>query len=457
MDLVIKDGTIVTATESYRADIAVDGETIALIGRNLSGDEVIDASGMFVMPGGVDPHTHMELPFMGTVSADDFRTGTIAAACGGTTTIIDFAIQGPGQTLREALEIWLERARGKASIDYGMHVAIGAMDDERMAEMGDMVKIGVPSFKIFMAYKGTFMVDDETLFRSLLRAKEIGGLITVHAENGDVLHYLINKYVAEGKKEPIWHALSHPPEAEAEATHRAVVLAGMTGAPLYVVHMTCAAALEALKAGRAEGFKVYGETCPQYLMFTMDRYREPGFEGAKYVMSPPLRAEGNPEALWKGLASGGLQAVGTDHCPFNFVGQKEMGRDDFSKIPNGMPGVETRLPLLYHFGVNEGRFSINRFVELVSTGPARLFGLLPRKGAIVVGADADLVIWDPSKEHRLTRENLHMNVDHSPYEEITVKGYPALVLQRGKVIVRENEFVGEVGAGKFLKRSPIRL
>ncbi|MFQ6090136.1 MAG: amidohydrolase family protein, partial [Candidatus Bipolaricaulia bacterium] len=252
-------------------------------------------------------------------------------------------------------------------------------------------------------------------------------------------------------------ALSHPPEAEAEATHRAVVLAGMTGAPLYVVHMTCAAALEALKAGRAEGFKVYGETCPQYLMFTMDRYREPGFEGAKYVMSPPLRAEGNPEALWKGLASGGLQAVGTDHCPFNFVGQKEMGRDNFSKIPNGMPGVETRLPLLYHFGVNEGRFSINRFVELVSTGPARLFGLLPRKGAIVVGADADLVIWDPSKEHRLTRENLHMNVDHSPYDEITVKGYPALVLQRGKVIVQENEFVGQVGAGKFLKRSPIRL
>jgi len=457
MDLVIKNGTIVTATECYQADVGVEGETIALIGRNLAGDEIIDAEGMYVMPGGIDPHTHLELPFMGSVSADDFRTGTIAAACGGTTTIVDFAIQGAGQTLREALDIWLEKAAGKASIDYGMHIAIGAMDDERMAEMGDMVDVGVTSFKIFMAYKGSLMVDDETLFRSLLRAKEIDGLILVHAENGDVLNYLINKHVAEGKTEPIWHALSHPPEAEAEAAHRAIVMAGMTGAPLYIVHMSAAAALEALKAGRAKGFRVYGETCPQYLMFTMEKYDEPDFEGAKYVMSPPLREKGNPEALWKGLAGGDLQTVGTDHCPFNFVGQKDMGKDDFSKIPNGMPGIETRLPLIYHFGVNEGRFSINRFVELVATGPARLFGLLPRKGAIVIGADADLVLWDPDKERQLTQENLHMNVDHSPYEDVTVKGYPSLVLQRGKVIVKEDKFVGDVGAGQFLKRSPIHL
>jgi dihydropyrimidinase len=457
MDLVIKNGLVVTATESYQADIGVDGGTIALIGRNLAGKEVIDADGMLVMPGGVDPHTHMELPFMGSVSADDFRTGTIAAACGGTTTIIDFAIQGAGQTLHEALDIWLKKAEGKACIDYGMHVAVGAMDDERMVEMGDLVELGVSSFKVFMAYKGSFMVDDETLFRSLLRAKEIGALIAVHAENGDVLNYLINKHVAEGKKEPIWHALSHPPEAEAEATHRAVVMAGMTGAPLYVVHMTNAGALEALKTGRAKGFKVYGETCPQYLMFSMEKYEEPDFEGAKYVMSPPLREKEDAEALWKGLASGDIQAVGTDHCPFNFVGQKDMGKDDFSKIPNGMPSVETRLPLLYHFGVNEGLFSVNRLVELVATGPARLFGLLPRKGTISIGADADLVIWDPNKEHRLTKENLHMNVDYSPYDDVTVKGYPALVLQRGKVIVRDNQFVGEVGAGQFLKRNPIHL
>lgn len=457
MDLIIKNGMVVTATESYRADIGVDGGTIALIGRDLSGEEVIDAAGMLVLPGGVDPHTHMELPFMGSISADDFRTGTIAAACGGTTTIIDFAIQGAGQTLRQALDIWLKKAEGKACIDYGMHVAIGAMDDERIAEMGDMVGLGVPSFKVFMAYKGSFMVDDETLFRALLRAKEIGGLIAVHAENGDILHYLINKHVAEGKREPMWHARSHPPEAEAEATHRAVVMAGMTGAPLYVVHMTAGDALEALKAGRAKGFKVFGETCPQYLMFSVEKYAEPGFEGAKYVMSPPLREKGDAEALWKGLAGGDLQAVGTDHCPFNFVGQKDMGKDDFSKIPNGMPSVETRLPLLYHFGVNQGRFSVNRFVELVATGPARLFGLLPRKGTISVGADADLVLWDPNKEHRLTRESLHMNVDYSPYEDVTVRGYPALTLQRGKVIVRNNQFVGDVGAGQFLKRSPIHL
>lgn len=454
MDLVIKNGNIATATETYQADIGVDSGTIALIGRDLSGDEVIDASGMYVMPGGIDPHTHMELPFMGSVSADDFKTGTIAAACGGTTTIIDFAIQGEGQTLREALDIWLDKAKDKASIDYGMHVAIGDMNDERMAEMGDLAADGVTSFKVFMSYKGVFMVDDETLLRSLLRAKEIGAMITVHAENGDVIAYLTNKHVAEGRKEPVWHARSHPPEAEAEATHRGIVLAGMTGAPIYFVHLSAAEALEAVKAGRAQGFRVYAETCPQYLMFSADKYEEPNFEGAKFVMSPPLRPKGNAEKLWKGLASGDLQSTGTDHCPFNFVGQKDMGKDDFSKIPNGMAGVEIRLPILYHFGVNEGLFSVNRFVELVSTGPARLFGLLPRKGTIAVGADADLVLWDPNKEYRLTKENLHMNVDHSVYDDVTVKGYPSLVLQRGQIIVRNNEFVGQVGAGQYLKRGP---
>ena len=457
MDLVIKNGTIVTATETYRADIGIQGESIALIGHDLEGNETIDAKGLYVMPGGIDPHTHMELPFMGTVSADDFRTGTIAAACGGTTTIIDFAIQRTGQTLRQALEIWQQRAGGKVCVDYGLHMAIGSIDNERIAEMEDMAEEGVPSFKIFLAYKGNYMVDDETLFRTLLRAKEIGGLVLVHAENGDVLNYLINKHVAEGRKEPIWHALSHPPEAEAEATHRAVVLAGMTEAPLYVVHMTCAGSLDALKVGREKGFRVFGETCPQYLMFTMDKYEEPNFEGAKFVMSPPLRPKGNPEALWKGLTNGDLQTVGTDHCPFNFVGQKDMGKDDFSMIPNGMPAVETRVPLIYHFGVNAGRFSINRFVELVSTEPARLFGLLPRKGTIVVGADADLLLWDPKKRFKLSQKNLHMNVDYSPYEDVTVEGYPVKVLQRGKVIVEDNQFVGKDGAGQFLKRDRFRL
>jgi len=456
MNLVIKNGTIVTSSDTYPADIGIQGERIALIGHNLSGDETIDASGLLVMPGGIDPHTHMELAFMGTVSADDFSTGTIAAVCGGTTTIIDFANQKQGQTLRQVLDIWLEKADGKACIDYSFHIAICTMDEDRITEMDEMVALGIPSFKLFMAYKGGYMVDDEAIFRSMLRARELGGIILIHAENGDILNYLTKKHVAEGRKEPIWHARSHPLEAEAEATHRAVVLASMTGAPLYIVHMTSADSVAALRAGRARGFEVYGETCPQYLMFTMDKYEEPNFEGAKYVMSPPLRAKGNPEALWQGLANGDLQTVGTDHCPFNFFGQKEMGRNDFSRIPNGMPGVETRLPLLYHFGVNAGCFSVNRFVELVSTGPARIFGLLPHKGTICVGADADLILWDPNKERRLSKENLHSNLDHSPYEDITVKGYPRLVMQRGRVLVCNDQFIGEPGAGQFLKRNPFQ-
>lgn len=458
MDTVIKNGDVVTATETYRADIGIKDGLIAAIGRDLTGKETIDASGKYVFPGAVDPHTHLELPFMGTVSADDFETGTIAAACGGTTTIVDFAIQGQGQSLHEALDTWMQRAEGKAVIDYGFHVAIGDMTDEVMnKEMAEMAEKGVTSFKLFMAYKGTFMVDDETLFKALLRAKELGALISVHAENGDVLNYLINKHLAEGKTEPIWHVRSHPPEAEAEATGRAITLAAMTGAPIYVVHLTCAAALQKVKEARDAGHLAFAETCPQYLLFSTENYLEPNFEGAKYVMSPPLRDKWNQEVLWKGLASGDLQAVGTDHCPFNFVGQKDMGKDDFSKIPNGMPGIETRVPLIYHFGVNEGRFSVNRFVDLVATGPARLFGLSPRKGGITVGGDADLVVFDPEKEMTLTRENLHSNLDHSPYEHVTVKGYPVMTLARGKVIVKDDQFVGEVGAGRYLKRNPVSL
>jgi dihydropyrimidinase len=296
------------------------------------------------------------------------------------------------------------------------------------------------------------MVDDETLFKSLIKARELGALIMVHAENGDVLNYLINKHVAEGKKEPIWHARSHPPEAEAEAAGRAIILAGLAGAPIYIVHLSAAEALEKVKEARDKGQPVFAETCPQYLFFNIAHYELPSFEGAKYVMSPPLRDRGNEKSLWQGLMSGDLQVVATDHCPFNFVGQKDMGKDDFSKIPNGMPGVETRVPLIYHFGVNEGRFSINRFVELVSTNPARIFGLAPQKGTISIGADADLVIYDPEKEVRLSVENLHMNVDHSPYDHITVRGYPVLTMQRGKIIVEDGQFVGEVGTGRFLRR-----
>ncbi len=458
MDTVVTNGTIITATETYRADIGIENGKITALARGLEGVETIDAQGNYVFPGGIDIHTHFELPFMGTVSADDFETGSIAAACGGTTTFVDFAIQGEGESLHQALQTWAERASGKAAIDYGFHVAIGDMTDEVMdKEMAELVEEGITSFKLFMAYKGTFMVDDETLFKSLIKANELGALIMVHAENGDVLNYLINKHIAEGKLEPIWHARSHPPEAEAEAVGRAIMLAGLAGTPIYVVHLSAAEALEKVKEARDKRQPVLAETCPQYLLFNTQHYELPGFEGAKYVMSPPLRDRGNQEPLWQGLASGDLQVVGTDHCPFNFVGQKDMGKDDFSKIPNGMPGVETRVPLMYHFGVNEGRFSVNRFVELVSTNPARLFGLAPQKGTICIGADADLVIFDPQKEVRLSVENLHMNVDHSPYDHITVKGYPVLTMQRGRIIVKDGEFVGEVGAGQFLRRSRIEI
>ncbi len=458
MDIVVTNGTVVTATETYEADIGIEKGKIAALGRGLGGIETIDAQGNYVFPGAIDVHTHFELPSMGTISADDFQTGSIAAACGGTTTFIDFADQGKGESLHRALEIRLERAKEKAAIDYGFHVAIGDMTDEVMnVEMAELVEQGVASFKLYMAYKGTYMVDDETLFKSLLKAKELGALIIVHAENGDLLHYLINKHVAEGKKEPIWHARSHPPEAEAEAVGRAIILAALAGAPIYIAHVSAAQALEKVKGARDKGQPVLAETCPQYLLFNTEHYKLPNFEGAKYVISPPLREKGNGELLWQGLISGDLQVVSTDHCPFNFVGQKDRGRDDFSKIPSGMPGVETRVPLLYHFGVNEGRFSINRFVELVSTNPARLFGLAPQKGTISIGSDADLVIFDPRKEVRLSVENLHMNVDYSPYEHITVRGYPVLVMQRGRVIVKDGQFVGEVGAGQFLKRRRIAI
>ena len=457
MDTVITNGVVVTGADSYEADIGIEKGKIAALGRDLEGTETIDAQGNYVFPGAIDMHTHFELPFMGTVSADDFETGSIAAAFGGTTTFIDFAIQGEGESLHQALETWMNRAKGKAAIDYGFHMAIGDMTDQVMnVEMAEMVDQGITSFKVFMAYKGAFMVDDETLFKSLVKAKELGALIMVHAENGDVLHYLINKHVAEGKKEPIWHARSHPPEAEAEAVGRAIILAGLASAPIYIVHLTAAEALEKVKEARDKGQTVLAETCPQYLLFNTQHYELPNFEGAKYVMSPPLRDKGNEEALWQGLLSGHLQVVATDHCPFNFVGQKDMGRDDFSQIPNGMPGVETRVPLIYHYGVNEGRFSVNRFVELVSTNPARIYGLAPQKGTISIGADADLVIFDPQKEVRLSVENLHMNVDHSPYDHITVRGYPILTMQRGKIIVRDGQFLGEVGAGQFLRRSRMR-
>jgi dihydropyrimidinase len=360
--------------------------------------------------------------------------------------------------LHEALEARLERAQGRAVIDFGLHVGItDVTEDVLQKEMPELVEEGVTSFKVYLAYPGRYMVDDGSLFRVLLKTQQIGALVMVHAENGHVIDYLVEKYLSEGEKSPVWHARSRPTEVEAEATGRALALAAIARAPIYIVHVTCADSLHHVKEARSRGWSAFAETCTSYLMFSNEEYERPGFEGAKFVVSPPLRDKSDQEALWRALAGGDLQVVSTDHCPFNFAGQKDRGRDDFSLIPSGMPGIETRVPLLYHFGVNEGRFSINRFVELVATNPARLHGLAPQKGGITVGGDADLVIFDPEKQVRLSRENLHMNVDHSPYEDITVRGYPVRTISRGKTIALDGEFVGREGDGRFLRCRPFVL
>ena len=455
MDLVLRGGTVTTATDTYRANVGIQGGRIAVIGQDLPGERVLDVTGKFVFPGAVDPHTHLELQFMDTVSSDDFYTGTVAAACGGTTTIIDYAEQTKGGTLTQAVKASRAKADPKVVIDYGLHVSITHARDDVLKEMAEIVKAGVSSFKCYLAYSDRLR--DDELLAVLCRARDLGALVNVHCENGWLVDMMTRGLLEEGKTEPRWHPRSRPPTFEEEATQRASIIARVAQAPLYVVHLTCAGALKAAKRARRAGQLVFVETCPQYLVLDVTRYDEPGFEGAKYVMSPPLRERSNLDVLWRALAAGDVDTVGTDHCPFFFVGQKDRGRDDFTKIPNGLPGVETRLSLLYHEGVNRGRISLNKFVELVATNPAKLFGLYPQKGTVAVGSDADLVVWDPNKEMALTVENLHMNVDYSPYEQVTVRGYPEMVLARGKVIVEDNRFVGERGSGRFLQRRPFSL
>lgn len=463
MNILLKNGTIVTAAGEQQADTLIEDEKIKSIGTNLpiDGAEVVDVSGMLVMPGGIDPHTHLDLPFFGTYCSDDFFTGQRAAAFGGTTTHIDFAIQPIGGSLHQGLEEWKKKAEGKTTIDYGFHMAVTDLRDEVMEEIPTMLDEGVTSLKLFLAYKDVFMVDDATFFNALLTASKHGMLIMVHAENGDVVDALQKKIVAEGKTEPRYHADAHPALAEGEATGRAVALAGIAEAPLYVVHMTCREALEQLTLGRNRGLKVMGETCPQYLFVTVDDLSKSGFEGAKYVCSPPVRQREDQEALWKALSSGLLQVVSTDHAPFFFQGGiegrlagKELGVNSFAEIPNGMPGIEDRLMVLWHHGVNKGRFSRSRFVELVSTNPAKIFGLYPRKGEISVGSDADLVIWDPDKEHTLSAENHHMNTDYNVYEGMRVKGMPSKIYLRGKLIVDGDHWLQEKGEGKYINRKP---
>ena len=459
MDLKIVNGTIVTANETYKADIGVKGGKVVSIAKSIKepADEVLDAKGMYVIPGGIDIHTHLDMPFMGMVSTDDFETGTKAAAFGGTTTLVDFAIQSKGKSLKSALTDWQKKAAGKAVVDYGFHVAITDLTDKVLAEIPEMVKAGVPSFKCFLAYKGALMIDDGTLYKVLQKSNQAKALVMIHAENGDVLDVLISDFLAHGKTSPKFHALSRPPEAEGEATGRGIAIAQMAGAPLYIVHLSCKEALDKVKEARDKGYPIFAETCPQYLLKSYDNYLEKGFNGAKYVMSPPLRDKSNWEVLWAGLSSGDLQVISTDHCPFNFKGNKDKGKDDFSKIPNGAPGIEHRLMLMYNEMVVKGRLSVNRFVELVSTAPAKLFGLFPEKGAVAVGSDADLVLFDPKAAFKISAKTHHQNVDYTPYEGYQGQGLPQTVLSNGQVVIRDRKFVGKAGTGRFLKRKPFSL
>jgi dihydropyrimidinase len=460
-DTVIRNGTIVTATDTYAADIGIAGGKISAIGTNLpieNAQKVIDARGMLVMPGGIDVHTHLDMPFGGTKSADDFESGTIAAAYGGTTTLIDFAIQYKGQTLRHALDIWLKKAEGKATIDYAFHCIVTDIEGAQLDELKAFVRDGVPSFKLFMAYPGVFMLDDASIFKTMNAAADCGGMICMHAENGGAIDVIVQRALAEGKRSPKYHALTRPTTAEAEATNRAIALAEIAGTPVYIVHLSCNEALEKVREARDRGLRVYAETCPQYLYLSLDDMDAPGFEGAKYVFTPPLREKWHQEKLWQGLAKDDLQVVSTDHCPFCMKEQKELGKDDFTKIPNGGPGIEHRLSLVYSGGVHGAKFSVNRFVQLVSTAPAKLFGLYPRKGTIAVGSDADIVIFDADEEQVISVATHHMRVDYSMFEGTRVKGVTKTVLSRGNVIIDNGRFVGRAGAGQFLKReNPARI
>jgi dihydropyrimidinase len=458
-DLVVKGATLITASDTFVADIGIAKGKIAAVGKlESSGGKELDARGCVVVPGGIDVHTHFDMPFMGATTADDFTTGSTGAVFGGTTTVVDFAIQKKGETLRSALDTWHEKAHGKSAVDYAFHMIVVDLPEKNVKEMDRIVDEGVTSFKLFMAYPGIFMSDDATIFRALLRTKENGGMICMHAENGGVIDVLVKKALAEGKIEPKYHALTRPMSAEAEATKRALSLAEIAGVPIYIVHLSAGDAMEEVRAARERGLPAFAETCPQYLYLSYDDYERPGFEGAKFVMSPPLRPKGNEERLWKGLAQNALQVVSTDHCSFCMKtggGKpgKELGKKDFSKIPNGAPGVETRMLLLWN-AVQGGRITPNRFVEITSTAPAKLFGLYPRKGNLSPGADADLVIIDPKRRHVITAKKHHVAADYNPYEGVVIKGAIRDVLIRGEHMVSGEKLLGRASHGRFLKRQP---
>jgi dihydropyrimidinase len=453
-DLVITNGMLVSAEATAQADLGIASGRIAAVGAHLCGAETIDATGKLVLPGAVDEHVHLEMPVGEFASSDDFFTGTVAAAYGGTTTVIDFAEPKVGQPLVKALDDRRAKADDKAVIDYGLHMTLSRADDETLAQVPASIEAGAASFKIYMAYEG-LRLDDGGLLRALAALHEHGGRLLVHAENHYAITYLTAKALAEGRTGPENHPLTRPAIMEAEAIYRLLALADVTGAPLMLAHLSCGLGLEAVRAARQRGQIVWVETCPQYLLLDEEEYQRPGFEGAKFVMAPPPRTAVDRAALWAGLAAGEVNTVATDHCPFFYATQKTRGRDDFSRIPGGAPGTETRLALLYTHGVRTGHLSLERWVEVCCTEPARRFGLAPRKGTLSVGADADLVIFDPDRRITLGVETLHQNVDYCPYEGWEVQGYPETVISRGEVIVREREFAGALGRGAFLHTKPL--
>ncbi|MFJ1793174.1 dihydropyrimidinase [Kitasatospora griseola] len=453
---LITGGLVVTAAEEMLADVLIENGTVAALAlpgrQQWTAERVFDATGKYVIPGGVDAHTHMELPFGATVASDTFETGTRAAAWGGTTTIVDFAVQPKGASLRSGLDAWHAKADGRCAIDYGLHMIMSDVNESTLREMPGLIGEGVTSFKLFMAYPGVFYSDDGQILRAMQQASETGALIMMHAENGPAIDVLVEQALARGESDPRYHGEVRKALLEAEATHRAIQLARVAGSPLYVVHVSAREALAELAAARDLGLPVFGETCPQYLFLSTDNLAEPDFEGAKYVCSTPLRPEDHQAALWRGLRTDDLQVVSTDHCPFCFKGQKELGRGDFSKIPNGLPGVENRMDLL-HQAVVDGHLTRRRWIDIACAAPARMFGLYPRKGTLAPGADADVVIYDPDATHTLSAATHHMNVDYSAYEGRTVTGRVETVLSRGEVVLDRGHFLGRPGHGTFLPRS----
>ena len=454
--VLIQHGTVVNANATMKADVLIEGAVIKETRAGIppsAAETVVDATGLLLLPGGIDAHTHLDMPFGGTNSADDFLTGTRAAAIGGTTTIVDFAIQARGTKMRTALDTWWKKAEGKACIDYGLHMIVTDLPDAGLEDMDDLVREGVASFKLFMAYPNVLMVDDATIFKAMRQTAKNGALICMHAENGSVIDVIVQQALAEGKTAPIYHALTRPTVAEAEAVHRAIAMAEMAGVPVYIVHLSSEDALNQVREARDRGLPAFAETCPQYLLLSLeDNMVDKGWEGAKYVFTPPLREKRNQPKLWEGLRQDNLQVVSTDHCPFCFEDQKALGKGDFTKIPNGGPGIENRLQLLHHHGVGSGNMTLNRFVELVSTAPARIFGMYPKKGVLAEGSDADIVLWDPDASHTISAATHHMRVDYSMFEGFKVRGNAQDVYSRGELIVSKGQFIGKPGRGEYLRR-----